>query len=237
MKEGSRAVAIIPARGGSKRVPRKNIKAMSGKPLISWTIELCSSLSEFSEVIVSTDDDEIAAISKQFGATLRALREPGLSDDFTPTVPVIADAILRMTDAESPPDYVCCIYPAALFCTSEDLRESLQLLKANRGVDFVASVVEYPHPIQRAFNLGEAGEIVLRSVESMKMRTQDLSPYYHDAGQFYWGRAEAWLRQAAIFENALGYKLESSRVVDIDTEDDWERAERVFNSLKPKKSG
>lgn len=229
MKEGSKAVAIIPARGGSKRIPRKNIKVISGRPLISWTIELCTSLSEFSEVIVSTDDDEIAAISVQFGATVRGLRESGLSDDFTPTAPVIADAILKMTDAESPPDLLCCVYPAALFCTPEDLRGSLQLLKANRKVDFVASVVEYPHPIQRAFKLGEAGEIVVRSAESMKMRTQDLTPHYHDAGQFYWGRVEAWLRQAPIFENALGYKLESSKVVDIDTEEDWKKAERIFN--------
>lgn len=232
MNGGIRAVAIIPARGGSKRVPRKNMKAMGGRPLISWTIELCTSLSEFSEVIVSTDDDEIAAISIQFGATVRGLREPGLSDDFTPTVPVIADAILKMTDAESPPDFVCCLYPAALFCTEEDLRGSLKLLKANRNVDFVASVVEYPHPIERAFKLGEAGEIAVRSAESMKTRTQDLTPHYHDAGQFYWGRAEAWLRQAAIFDNALGYKLKSSRVVDIDTEEDWEKAEHIFQSLK-----
>ncbi len=236
MTKNLEIIAVIPARGGSKRIPRKNIKEIGGKPLISWVIDLSKSFPEFSDVIVSTDDSEIAEISKKSGATVRGLRAPELSGDFTPTIPVISDAIRTMTYPGSVPEFVCCLYPAALFCTPDDLGQSLELLRGNPEIDYVASVVEYPHPIQRAFGLGEDGKISINSAEAMKTRTQDLRPFYHDAGQFYWGRTDAWLRHVPIFENAMGYKLRSSNVVDIDTEDDWERAESLFQFLKSSKT-
>ncbi len=220
-------IAVIPARGGSKRIPRKNIKDFCGRPMIAWAISTARESSLFDRIIVSTDDEEIAELARNCGAETPFIRPAKLADDLTPTVPVIAHAVKSCIDLGWVADYVCCIYPCVPFLQVSDLAAALNLAQA-RNTDFVYPVAEYAHPIQRAMRQLPGGEMQFLTPEHELTRTQDLEKIYHDAGQFYWGKASAWLEQKKMHSDGLGMPIPNWRVVDIDSTDDWRRAELIF---------
>ena len=217
-------IAVIPARGGSKRIPRKNIKIFNGKPMIAWAIQIAQKSKLFDEIFVSTDDYEIKKISEQYGAIVPFIRPPEISDDKTPTVPVISHAIKEIERLYQKVEYACCIYPCSPFIISSDLKKSFQMLVSS-GENYVYPVVEYPHPIFRAMKKSKEGNMKFIYPEYELSRTQDLEQTYHDAGQFYWGRADAWRQLKKMHTDGLGMVIPYYRVIDIDTEDDWKRAE------------
>lgn len=220
------SIAVIPARGGSKRIPRKNVRLMNGRPLIAWAIDTAIASGEFSDVVVSTDDDEIAEIARALGASVPFVRPAELSHDHASTVSVVAHAVEHLLRRGDEFDLACCIYPAAILVTAHDLRGALAALLASSH-DYASTVVRFGHPIQRALDLGADGALRFADPEAAGHRTQDLPPRWHDAGQVYWGRAGAWRKATPILPNSVGYELPSHRAVDIDTEDDWLRAERL----------
>lgn len=224
-------IAVIPARGGSKRIPRKNIKNFLGRPMIAWAISTARESDLFDHIIVSTDDEEIAELARNWGAETPFVRPANLADDLTPTVPVVAHAVKSCIEYGWAVDYACCIYPCVPFLQVSDLVAALDLAQA-RNADFVYPVTEYAHPIQRAMRQLPGGKMQFFSPEHELTRTQDLEKSYHDAGQFYWGKASAWLEQKKMHTAGLGMQIPNWRVVDIDTENDWKRAELVFNQLK-----
>ena len=230
-------VAIIPARGGSKRIPRKNIKEFCGKPMIAWSIEAAQKSSCFEHIVVSTDDAEIAQVAKKWGAEVPFMRPAELSDDYTGTIPVIAHAV-RTLSKHYPQqiELACCIYATAPFVEPEDLSRGLQQLQEQQA-DYAFSVTSYAFPIQRAIRIADSGRVAMFNLEHFNTRSQDLEEAWHDAGQFYWGTAEAWLEEKMLFgEDSIPVKLPRHRVQDIDTLEDWIRAEWLFKALKSKKS-
>ena len=230
-------LAIIPARGGSKRIPRKNIKLFCGKPMLAWSIEAALRSGEFDRVIVSTDDDEIAAVAQVHGAEVPFQRPAELSDDHTGTVPVIAHAIDWVGQQGTPVKLACCIYATAPFVTVEDIQRGRRTL-VESGSDYAYSVTSYPFPIQRAIRITAEGRVEMFSPEHFNTRSQDLDEAFHDAGQFYWGRAEAWLAGTPLFSRvASPVPLPSYRVQDIDTTEDWVRAELMFSVLNTQGKG
>jgi len=222
-------IAVIPARGGSKRIPRKNIKEFFGRPMISWAISAALGAKLFDEVVVSTDDEEIASIANNSGAKTPFMRPSELADDLTPTVPVIAHAISEYARNGVTVEYACCIYPCSPFIESEDLVAGFNLMR-EFGSDFVYPVSEYPHPVQRAMRQLKNGKMEFLQSEFELTRTQDLEKTYHDCGQFYWGVGQAWLDNKKMHTDGLGMILPSWRFVDIDSEDDWKRAEDIYRS-------
>lgn len=228
-------LAVIPARGGSKRIPRKNIRDFAGKPMIAWPIEAALQSGCFDHVVVSTDSEEIAETAARYGATAPFRRPAALADDHTATRPVVNHAIEAMTALAGCPDHVCCIYPTAPFLTPEILRDSLQRLEES-GVDFVFSCTSFAYPIQRALRLTQDGGLAMIQPEHRTTRSQDLESAYHDAGQFYWGRTEAFLAGTATFgPQSRAYILPRHQVHDIDTPEDFIHAElafRVLNEVK-----
>jgi len=227
-------LAVIPARGGSKRIPRKNVKPFCGKPMIAWSIEAALQSACFDQVIVSTDDDEIAEVARQCGAQVPFMRPAELSDDHTGTIPVIRHAIEWFQTQGQIPVQVCCLYATAPFVYVDDLRRGLVAL-TDTGSDYAFSVTSYAFPIQRAIRITNAGRVEMFNPEHFNTRSQDLDEAWHDAGQFYWGRAEAWLTGKPIFSNdAVPVKLPRHRVQDIDTPEDWVRAEWMFKALQEK---
>lgn len=224
-------LAVIPARGGSKRIPRKNIKEFCGKPMIAWSIETAIKSGCFDKIIVSTDDEEIADVARKYGAEIPFIRPPELSDDYAGTIPVIAHAIREQTKNNKKPTAVCCIYATAPFIQAEDLRQGYKLLTKNK-CDYVFSVTRYDFPIQRAVKIMSNGKVQMFQPEYFNTRSQDLEAAYHDAGQFYWGSPDAWLNEKPVFSaNSLPIILPNFRVQDIDTLEDWERAELLFKLL------
>jgi len=223
-------LCVIPARGGSKRIPRKNIKPFAGKPMIAYAIKAAKESRLFSRIIVSTDDPEVSEISQRYGAEVPFLRPAELADDHTPTVPVIAHAIRTLGLGGQTFGHVCCIYPCAPFLKGKDLVLALQLLKQG-AAEYALSVVEYPSPIQRALQMDTGGRIRPRFPEFELTRTQDLEATYHDAGQFYWGTSEAWQKNPRVHSSAVGWVIPRQRAVDIDDEKDWELAERLRQTL------
>ncbi|MBA6420461.1 pseudaminic acid cytidylyltransferase [Pseudomonas neustonica] len=226
-------IAIIPARGGSKRIPRKNIKTFCGRPMIAWSIEAALESGCFDRIIVSTDDAEIAEVALQNGAEVPFMRPAELSDDHTGTIPVIRHAIDWMeAHIRAPVQEVCCLYATAPFVMPEDLRKGLSIL-AETGCDYAFSVTSYAFPVQRAIRLTPQGRVEMCNPEHFNTRSQDLDEAYHDAGQFYWGRAEAWKEGRIIFASgSLPVLLPRHRVQDIDTAEDWERAQFMFQALQ-----
>lgn len=222
-------LAVIPARGGSKRIPRKNIRQFSGKPMIVWSIDAARASGMFDRIVVSTDDDEIAGVAKSAGAEVPFMRPAALSDDHTPTVPVIAHAIDTCEKFGWRIDLVCCIYPGAPFIEVDDLRGALAMLQTT-SADYCFPVTEFPSPVQKALKRTENGRMMPFYPQHELTRTQDLEPAYHDAGQFYWGTKRAWLTNPRIHSDGIGYVIPNWRVVDIDTLDDWQRAEKIFGS-------
>lgn len=224
-------LAVIPARGGSKRIPRKNIKSFCGKPMIAWSIEAAQESACFDRIIVSTDDVEIADIARDCGAEVPFMRPAELSDDHTGTIPVIAHAIKQQQQREEAPTAVCCIYATAPFVRAEDLRHGLEVLEQN-ACDYAFSVTSFASPIQRAIRINKAGRTEMIYPEHFNTRSQDLEEAYHDAGQFYWGRAAAWLAGTPVFsQGAIPIILSRSCVQDVDTLEDWARAEWMFQAV------
>ncbi|MEY3788590.1 MAG: hypothetical protein RIQ94_142 [Pseudomonadota bacterium] len=224
-------IAIIPARGGSKRIPRKNIKDFCGKPMIAWAITTAQESGLFDLIIVSTDDKEIADIARKWKAETPFIRPIELADDLTPTVPVIAHAVKSCNDSGWTVEYACCIYPCVPFLQTDDLISAFNLLQKN-NVNFVYPVTEYAHPIQRAMRQLPSGQMQFINPENELTRTQDLEKTYHDSGQFYWGNATAWLEHKKMHTDGLGMAIPNWRVVDIDSMNDWKRAEDLYNARK-----
>lgn len=220
-------LAVIPARGGSKRIPRKNVRSFCGKPMIVWSIEAAHESGCFDRIIVSTDDDEIARVATDAGAEAPFMRPAELADDHTATRPVINHAIHEAGRLFGPPELVCCIYPAAPFIKAADLCRALDLM-TREGADFAFPVTSFASPIQRALRVTDSGRLAMFWPEHLQARSQDLEPAHHDAGQFYWGRANAWLEGKATSDGGVPLVLPRHRVVDIDTEEDWEQAELLF---------
>lgn len=224
-------IAVIPARGGSKRIPRKNIKLFCGKPMLAWSIDAARNSGCFDRVIVSTDDDEIAQVAQECGAEVPFMRPSELSDDYTSTIPVIAHAIRAAEIHNLSDNLICCIYATAPFLDAFYLKLGLQKLEGS-GAEYVFSVTRYEFPIQRAIRISTLGNVEMLYPEHFNTRSQNLEPTYHDAAQFYWGRAEAWLSGKPIFSRAaVPVILPPHRVQDIDTHEDWERAEWMFRSM------
>jgi len=224
-------IAVIPARGGSKRLPRKNIKEFCGKPMIAYAIHAAKESGLFDHIVVSTDDDEIAEISNRWGAETPFKRPIELSDDYTPTVPVVSHSIELCRALGWKFDAVCCIYPCAPFIEVTDLLEAHQQF-IESSINYCFPVTEFPSAIQRALTIVGDGKIRPYCPEFTKTRTQDLEPAYYDAGQFYWGKAEAWLCDLNIHGNSMGYIIPKYRVVDIDTAQDWLRAELIYEAIQ-----
>lgn len=225
-------LAVIPARGGSKRIPRKNIKLFYGKPMIAWSIEAALQSGCFDQVIVSTDDAEIAEVARQHGATVPFMRPAELSDDHTGTIPVIRHAVEWFNAQGLAVEQVCCLYATAPFVRVEDIQRGLKTL-SETGCDYAFSVTSYPFPIQRAIYITEQGRVEMFNPKHFNTRSQDLEEAYHDAGQFYWGRASAWLQGKMIFSpDSAPVLLPRHRVQDIDTPEDWLRAEWMFKAMQ-----
>jgi pseudaminic acid cytidylyltransferase len=243
MAEGSATdgvvVGVIPARGGSKRIPRKNIKAFLGTPLIARTISSALAAGVFDRLVVSTDDEEIAEVASGAGAEVPFIRSPDLADDHTGTAAVMRDAIERL---ESGPKLsvggehvalACMLYPAAVFVTGEDLRAALAQLRGSTA-SYVFSASSFAAPIQRAVRRRSDGRCEMFWPEHRAVRSQDLEPAYHDVGQFYWGRRDAWMSAHPVLSDASElYLIPSWRVQDIDTPEDWTRAEMLYTMLDP----
>lgn len=225
-------IAVIPARGGSKRIPRKNIKLFCGQPMIAWSIDAAMQSGCFDRVIVSTDDAEIAEVAKAHGADVPFVRPPELSDDHTGTVPVIAHAIEWQNAHGALASQACCIYATAPFVRASDLQRGLEVLQTT-GADYAFSVTSYAFPIQRAIRITSERRVEMFQAEHFHTRSQDLEEAWHDAGQFYWGRHQAWLAHKPLFgPDSAPVPLPRHRVQDIDTPEDWERAEWMFKALR-----
>ena len=229
-------ICVIPARGGSKRIPRKNIKLFHGKPIIAWSIQAAIESECFDRIIVSTDDDEIATISEQYGAEIPFMRPAELADDFAGTTPVMSHAVRWVQNNVGPVEYACCIYATAPFLSAADLIAGHRVIK-NPGHDFAFSVTSFPFPIQRALRISNNGEIGMFDPSAFETRSQDLEEAWHDAGQFYWGTAKAWCEQRPVFgQRSAPICLPRARVQDIDTPEDWERADFLFRAIKQLKA-
>ena len=225
-------LAVIPARGGSKRIPRKNIKEFHGKPMIAWSIQAALNSGCFDQVWVSTDDAEIAKVAEAYGAKVPFLRPAELSDDFSTTADVMQHAVQKFEfESGFLPDFVCCLYATAPFVQIEDLRKGFKIIQ-NQPLNYVFSATTFPFPIQRAIKLSDDGRVEMFSPEYFNTRSQDLEEAWHDAGQFYWGTSQAWLNHLVVFSDQSGViELPRYRVQDIDTQEDWERAELMAQML------
>ncbi|RBW66277.1 pseudaminic acid cytidylyltransferase [Vibrionales bacterium C3R12] len=218
-------IAIIPARGGSKRIPRKNIKDFNGKPIIAYSIEAAFASGCFDKVIVSTDDDEIAAVAKQYGAEVPFMRPADVADDFATTADVLLHAIDWYEEQGLNIDVICCIYATAPFISAKDLIDTHDIISSNDDLDYCFAVTEFPFPIQRGIKLDERRRVSMFQPEHFTTRSQDLEIAYYEAGQFCWGKPRAYrcgLR--AYSERGVGYPIPRTRVVDLDTPEDWDFA-------------
>lgn len=225
------AIAIIPARGGSKRIPRKNIRLFCGQPMITYAIEAARAAGCFSRIVVSTDDEEVAGIARQLGAEVPFLRPANLADDHTGTTPVVIDSIRRLDELGIQAEHYCCIYATVPLIQETDLSCTHQRL-LNSQAPFVYTVAEFGFPIQRAVRMNEQGQVTPFWPEQMGKRSQDLETAYQDAGQFYWGTRAAWLDGISpVGGKGIGYVLPRHRVVDIDTPEDWHLAELLYRVL------
>lgn len=227
------AVAIIPARGGSKRIPGKNLKLFHGEPMIARSIRLALGCGLFEQVVVSTDDAQIAEVAREHGAQVPFMRPAALADDFTGTAAVIAHAIEALAQQGQVFDYACCIYATAPLLQGCFLREGFESLARHPERSFAFSVCEFGFPIQRALTLTDDGALSALYPEHRQTRSQDLPPAFQDAGQFYWGRSAAWLRGDVLYsEKSLPVLLPRHLVQDIDTPEDWCRAQYLYAALQ-----
>lgn len=223
-------VAIIPARGGSKRIPRKNMKEFCGKPMIAWAIEIAKKSECFEKVVVSTDDEEIAEIAESFGASVPFTRPIELANDYTPTIPVIQHALHVLDDPLI--DTACCIYPTAVFNTPQYLQQALTHLLEDEA-DFVMPVVAYSCPFEKALLMNNDSQLSMKNIKNLNERTQDCELLYHDVGQFYFGTQVAWNNPGEFYDKRVkAIQVPKYRAHDIDTPEDWQLAEIVFSQLE-----
>lgn len=226
-------LCIIPARGGSKRIPRKNIKDFLGKPIIAYSIEAAIKSNLFDEVMVSTDDEEIQEIAKKYGAKVPYLRSEKNSDDFATTFEVIDEVISYYKGQNREFENTCCLYPTAPFITSKRLIDANELLLKNE-IEAIFTIVQYSYPIQRSLWLNEKGDIKMNWEENIKKRSQDLKINFHDAGQFYFYNTESYLSKNGVFNlKSKPIVLSELEVQDIDNEIDWKLAELKYKLNKP----
>lgn len=225
-------VAIIPARGGSKRIPRKNVKLFAGKPMIAHSIERARESGLFDRVIVSTDDEDVGAVSREYGVEVPFMRPAALSDDHATTTAVIAHAVEWLRAEGANPTTVCCLYATAPFVSVADLRAGCAALEGGDW-NYVFAATDFAYSIFRSFRRVDGGGVEMFFPEHFTTRSQDLPQAYHDAGQFYWGRADAWVEQRRVFApQSTVVLLSRARVQDIDTPEDWERAEALHRFLQ-----
>ncbi len=227
------AVAVIPARGGSKRIPRKNIKNFCGQPMIAYSIQAAQKSGLFDRIIVSTDDEEIAEVSRQYGAEIPFLRPKELADDFTGTGKVIQHCLKWLLDQEQGKniEYVCCIYATAPFMQVKYLQKGFELLK-DRNTFYSFSITSYAFPIQRSIRIRPEGGVEPIFPEYIPKRSQDLEEAYHDAGQFYWGHTASFVEGKPVFHpKSEPVILPRYLVQDIDTPEDWQQAEQMYRAL------
>lgn len=221
-------LCVIPARGGSKRIPKKNIRDFCGKPIIAYSIEAALASQCFDKIIVSTDDQEIAAVAIEYGAEVPFMRPDELSGDFTGTNDVIKHAIKWFEDKDEVVSYICCLYATAPFVSARYLNEAYEkLVSSNRSYAF--SVTSFPFPIQRALRVNPSNEVEAIWPENIFKRSQDLEEYFHDAGQFYWGTRDAFINDEVVFSSvSIPVILPRCLVQDIDSLEDWYRAELMY---------
>jgi len=224
-------VAVIPARGGSKRIPRKNIRPFAGKPIIVWPIKVALSSGLFDQVVVSTDDAEIAEVARAAGALVPFTRPENLSDDYADTKSVIRHAISELKLENEPEVQVCCIYPTSVFANAQILNEGLEKLTSS-NCKFVLSVTSVDPSVYRAFTKTAEDRITMLFPSNYAKRTQDLPNLYCDAAQFYWATVAAWQSDLNIFgADSIGVFIDPSRVQDIDNEPQWLAAEQIFEEF------
>ena len=225
-------IAIIPARAGSKRIPDKNIRPFCGRPMVAWSIDTALQSGLFDQVIVSTDSERIAEVARQLGATVPFMRPANLSDDHTPTIPVIRHAIEWLMESGIQPEFVCCIYATAPMIDADDLRRAIEKLQSDPGLEFAFPVTSFGFPIFRALQINDDRTSMFWPEHELT-RSQDLPEAWHDAGQFYFGRTSAFMQHDGIFSaRSTPVCLPRYRVQDIDTEEDWVRAEAMFRMLE-----
>lgn len=224
-----KAIAIIPARGGSKRIPRKNIRLFIGKPIIAYSIEAALRSGLFDEVMVSTDDDEIAAIARNYGAKVPFMRSAETSNDYAATADVVLEVLEMYKELGRKFEIVCCIYSTAPFVTSARLQEAYG--KMNSDIDSVFTCVAYSYPVQRCLHIID-GKISMVYPEHIASRSQDLEPVYHDAGQFYMSQVASFIKEKTFWgKNTVGLVLSEFEVQDLDTLTDWALAEMKYRLL------
>lgn len=226
-------IAVIPARYGSKRIKKKNIKIFYSKPMIYWVIKKIRESKLFNYICVSSDSDKILNIAKKYGVEILIKRPKSLSGDKISTKPVISHAINELNEMKIKFETICCIYPCNPFMLSEDLKKALNIYKKNKN-KFVFPIVEYSHPIQRALRINKSFQVKSINYENANKRTQDLQKSYFDAGQFYFGSKYIWNSNKDLHNNGTTLIIPSWRVIDIDNLNDWKRAELLFKILKAK---
>jgi N-acylneuraminate cytidylyltransferase len=231
----AKSVAIITARGGSKRIPRKNIRPFLGAPIIKYSIEAALQSGCFDEVMVSTDDKEIAEVASSYGAAIPFMRSAKNSDDYSGTADVIAEVINEYEKRGEIFEHLCCIYPTAPFITAEKLKNAMSVLQ-KEDADCVLPVVRYSYPIQRSLKI-ENGKAYMLWPENYLARSQDLMPVYHDCGQFYCMKTKSLLEQMKLFAvHTIPLITPEEEVQDIDNEDDWKIAEIKYKMILEKKN-
>ncbi len=224
-------IAIIPARGGSKRIPKKNIKNFCGLPAIAYSIKAAKETNLFNHIIVSSDSEEIIEIAKKYGAEVAFQRPSELADDDCATVPVVAHTIQECIKSFGwKINSVCCIYPASPLICSSDISSAFKVLSTSTS-RYVFPVARYESPIQRAFVIKDQNQLTSLYPENQQTKTQDLEVTYYDAGQFYWGHESLWLSKKSIHNNAASIVIPSYRAIDIDTPNEWMRAELIYKAL------
>ncbi|MDR2968277.1 MAG: pseudaminic acid cytidylyltransferase, partial [Tannerellaceae bacterium] len=224
-------IAIIPARGGSKRIPRKNVKPFLGKPVIAYSIQSALRSSLFEEVMVSTDDPEIATIAEQYGATVPFMRSAANADDHATLADVLLEVVRKYEEKNVEPENICCILPTAPLIGEKEIRQAFQRFLEG-GYDSVCPVVAFSYPILRSLDVDEKGLLKMNWPEYLSTRSQDLRPAYHDTGTFYWVKKEALRKEGKLLTaNCSAFIMNELQVQDIDTETDWALAELKYKLL------
>lgn len=227
-----KAICIIPARGGSKRIKHKNIRLFRGRPMIDWSIRAAKSSGCFGQIVVSTDSPLISSVALEAGADVPFVRPSNLSDDYTGTREVVVHAIEELGLLRNDSVHVCCLYATAPFVTSSDILMARNCLIESRSRSTVFAATSFPFPIQRAVRISNDGYSSPFDPDLIGKRSQDLEDFYHDAGQFYWASSTSWCDIGHLFENGRPFLLPRWRVQDIDTEEDWKRAELMHVLLE-----
>ncbi|MBD1166870.1 pseudaminic acid cytidylyltransferase [Pelagibacterales bacterium SAG-MED09] len=229
MKKIKKVLAILPARGGSKRIKKKNIKIFNGKPMIYWSLKILIKSKLFDKIIVSTEDQKIKKLSLKFGANVIIERPKKLSGDFVGTQEIINHSIKHLENQNFKFDYVCCVYPCSPFLQISDLKKAAKIAYTNDK--FVFPVLEYSHPIQRAMYQRKNKDLHFINKRNEKKRTQDLRKTFHDAGQFYFAKKKIWMSSKKMHSYAKGIVIPNWRAIDIDNTNDWIRAQKISKYL------